>query len=109
MRVTSSSKLKGGDGTAEIIDILEPDEMYGTGRLFGITRMPPGVSAGQHTHSGDFETYYILEGKAKVNDNGKFYELYPGDMIQCKDGDFHAIESIGDCPLVYLAVIIYSR
>jgi quercetin dioxygenase-like cupin family protein len=44
-----------------------------------------------------------------VNDNGTYYELGPGDMLQCKDGDFHGIESIGEEELEYLAVIMYSR
>lgn len=30
-------------------------------------------------------------------------------MLQCKDGDFHGIESIGEEELEYLAVIMYSR
>ena len=29
--------------------------------------------------------------------------------IQCKEGDFHGIENIGEEELEYLAVIMYSR
>lgn len=100
--------LKGGKDTVRIVNILQKDEMYGTGRLFGVSIIPPGGSIGQHTHAGDFETYYILKGKALVNDNGNICELGPGDMTQCKEGDFHSIENIGDVDLEYLAVILYS-
>ncbi|HIW16013.1 MAG TPA: cupin domain-containing protein [Firmicutes bacterium] len=109
MSVASSVRLKDGHGEADIVNILEPEDMFGAGRLFCITKMKPGVSSGPHFHTGDFETYYILKGRALANDNGKLYELEPGDMLQCKDGDFHAIECIGEEELEYLAVIMYSR
>ena len=109
LSVTLEPHLKGGRGTTKVVNILEPNGMYGTGRLFGVSIIPVGGSIGQHTHQGDFETYYILKGKAKVNDNGTEYILEPGDMTHCKDGDFHAIENIGDCDLEYIAVILYSE
>ena len=93
----------------KIVNILEKGEMNGLGRLFGVSIIPPGGSIGQHTHEGDFETYYILKGRARVNDNGNVAELGPGDMTQCKDGNFHSIENIGDVDLEYLAVILYTR
>lgn len=109
MSIVPTVRLKDGNGEADLINLLEPEEMHGAGRLFCITKMKPGVSSGPHTHLGDFEIYYILRGKARVNDNGSLCELGPGDVHQCCDGDFHAIEAIGDEELEYLAVIIYSR
>ncbi|MCC2253395.1 cupin domain-containing protein [Ruminococcus sp. CLA-AA-H200] len=100
--------MKGGKGEVELINILEMDEMYNMGRFFGVTVIPPGCSGGCHTHTGDFETYFILEGKAVINDNGTEYELGPGDMMQCRDGSSHGIRNDGDCDLKYLAVILYS-
>ncbi|MDR3161748.1 MAG: cupin domain-containing protein [Spirochaetaceae bacterium] len=109
LRINLEPNLKGGRETTRIVNILESGEMYGTGRLFGISIIPPGGSIGQHTHRGDFETYYILKGRARVNDNGLWHDLGPGDMTQCRDGDFHAIENAGDTDLEYLAVILYPR
>jgi mannose-6-phosphate isomerase-like protein (cupin superfamily) len=101
--------LKNGKGTVKIINILENAEMNGKGRLFGVSIIPPGGSIGQHTHEGDFETYYILKGKARINDNGRIAEIGPGDMTQCTDGQSHSIENIGDIDLEYLTVILYTR
>jgi mannose-6-phosphate isomerase-like protein (cupin superfamily) len=109
LRLKLEPNLKGGRDTTRVINILESEEMFGTGRLFGVSVIPPGGSIGQHTHQGDFETYYILKGSARVNDNGVFYDLGPGDMTQCRDGDFHSIENTGDIDLEYLAVILYSK
>lgn len=109
LRVEYSPNLKGGKETVKIINILENEDNYGTGRLFGVSIIPVGGSIGKHRHDGDFETYYILKGKARVNDNGNEQILGPGDMTGCKDGDYHAIENIGDCDLEYLAVILYTQ
>ncbi|MDR0759261.1 MAG: cupin domain-containing protein [Treponema sp.] len=109
LHISLEPNLKGGRDTVRIINILEREEMFGTGRLFGVSIIPPGGSIGHHTHEGDFETYYILKGSAQVNDNGVLYDLGPGDMTQCKAGDFHSIENTGAVDLEYLAVILYSK
>jgi mannose-6-phosphate isomerase-like protein (cupin superfamily) len=109
LTVTPEPNLKGGKGTVRVVNILKKEEMNGLGRLFAVSIIPPGCSIGQHTHEGDFETYYILKGRGRVNDNGNVAELEPGDMTQCGDGNFHSIENIGDVDLEYLAVILYTR
>ena len=101
--------LKGGEGTVRVLNILEQQEMFGLGRLFAISIIPPGASIGKHTHEGDFEVYYILKGRARLNDNGQVAELGPGDVSQCRDGHFHSIENIGEEDLEYLAVILYTN
>lgn len=100
--------MKGGKGTIRLINILEKEEMHRVGRFFGITVIPPGCSSGCHTHTGDFEIYYILEGDAVINDNGVEQTLKPGDMMQCMDGCSHGIRNDGNCDLKYLSIILYS-
>jgi len=109
LRTKLEPNLKGGRDTVRIINIVENEALYGAGRLFGVNIIPPGGSIGQHTHQRDFETYYILKGSARVNDNGTVSELGPGDMTQCRDGDFHLIENIGDCDLEFIALILFTR
>lgn len=101
-------KLKSGNGTIQLIDILSLNEMEHKGRLFAVTVIPPGCSIGSHAHKGDFETYYILNGKAEVNDSGKVCEVGPGDVTICEDGSFHSIKNIGEANLEYIALILYS-
>ncbi|KUO61752.1 MAG: cupin [Gracilibacter sp. BRH_c7a] len=108
LRMDYVPNLKGGKDTVKIINILENEDNYG-GRLFGISIIPVGGSIGYHQHIGDFETYYILKGKALINDNGNEQVLNPGDMTHCKDGDWHSIENVGDCELEYVAVILYNK
>jgi len=107
--ITYEPHLKGGRDTVTIENFLLPEEMSGAGRLCGISVIPVGGSIGRHTHTGDFEIYYILEGKAHANDNGREVDLEPGDMLCCFEGDFHEIENSGDIPLRYVAMILYTR
>jgi mannose-6-phosphate isomerase-like protein (cupin superfamily) len=109
LSVDLEQNLKGGQGTVRIINIVEREELYGTGRLLGVSLIPPGGSIGYHAHMGDFETYYILKGRARVNDNGTVGELGPGDMMQCRNGDSHSIDNAGDVDLEYIAVILYAK
>jgi mannose-6-phosphate isomerase-like protein (cupin superfamily) len=71
--------------------------------------LPPGSSIGVHKHVGDHETYFILSGKGRVNDNGVMVDLGPGELNHCLDGQEHGIENVGDADLVYVANILYTE
>lgn len=100
--------LKGGKDTVRLIHFLDVENAYGTGRLFGISVIPPGGSIGYHQHSGDFEIYYILKGCARVVDDGVEGWLEPGDAMLCRDGHSHSIENAEDTDLEYVAVILFN-
>ena len=67
------------DGVGEITvrSLLNgPEEMSQKGRVFGHTTVYPGSEIGYHIHNGDSETYYILSGKGRYNDNGTIVENF---------------------------------
>ena len=86
--VTTSEKFKGGKGLLISHDILSAEELAPHGRKFGLTVLPPGSSIGDHTHAGDSETYFILKGKARYNDNGTIVEEGKYDELIAKGGCF---------------------
>ncbi len=98
--------LKGGKGYVTIIRLLEEEEFLGKGKLFGKAIIKPGNSIGYHQHKKDQETYYILNGHAMYNDNGKEVFLESGDFTICRPGEFHSIEAIGDEDLEFLMLIL---
>lgn len=100
--------LRGGEGIIDIINFFDKDDFGGMGRLYGISVIHPGCSIGCHTHTGEQEAYYILEGVAQYNDNGQEVTLNPGDLAICRDGEFHAIQNDGDADLRYIALISYT-
>ena len=109
MKVDVHSQFLGGKGILKNTHFLDKEDATGAGRLFAKSILSPGSSIGYHTHKGDFEVYYILSGKALVNDNGEEHVLEPGDSILTKNGLSHSIENIGDVDLEYIALIIFDK
>ena len=106
--VDRNENMRGGDGIIELNHLLNKDEFGGAGRLFSLLRIEPGDFIGYHIHENEQETFYILEGEALYNENGTEVVLKPGDVALCKDGEHHAIKSIGKETLVFFGLITYT-
>lgn len=97
-----------GMGEITVREILEgPEEMYQKGRVFAHTTVYPGSAIGYHVHDHESETYYILKGTARFNDNGKEVILHPGDVAFTGSGEGHGIAAIGEEPVEMIALILY--
>lgn len=96
-----------GVGEITVRSLLNgPAELYEKGRVFAHTTVYPGSRIGNHQHTGESETYYILSGKGKYYDNGTYIDVHPGDVYFCGDGESHGIEAI-DEPIELIALILY--
>jgi len=107
---TTITKPAPFDGIGEITvrNILNgPEEMEHKGRAFCHTTVHPGSQLGLHTHKGDAETYYILSGSGEYNDNGTIYDVQPGDVYYCGEGDSHSIKAVGE-PIEMISLILYT-
>ena len=104
--VTVHNNMRGGNLSVTVDDYMTMEEFNGRGRLFGSNTIPPKGSIGYHVHEGETEAYYILQGKAKYNDNGTDTTVKAGDVTYCASGCGHGIENIGDEDLVFIAVIL---
>ena len=109
LKVDVHNEFRGGKGSIIFEHFMDQQMANGAGRLFAKTIVPPGSSVGLHKHEGDSEVYFILEGKALLNDNGVEVEVGPGDVNFCRDGESHGIENIGTSDLVYIAVILFTK
>jgi mannose-6-phosphate isomerase-like protein (cupin superfamily) len=98
----------GGKGELESIALLQPDDFKGKGRMFAHNFLKPGSSIGLHTHTGDFEIYYILNGEGIFVDNGKDVQVSKGDVLITYDGENHALKNTGNVDIEFLACIIFS-
>lgn len=98
-----------GKGEITVRNLLNgPAEMSGKGRVFSHTTVYPGSAIGYHLHKGDSETYYILSGKGRYNDNGVMTTVEAGDVTYTPPGQGHGLECLGDEPIEMIALILYE-
>ena len=106
--VTKPAPFNGvGEITVRIL-LNGPEEMSRKGRVFAHTTVHPGSAIGYHVHQGDSETYYILSGTGRYNDNGSIVTVTAGDVTYTAPGEGHGIECVGDEPIEMIALILYE-
>ena len=98
--------MRDGQGRALIDHIADKPFLPDNYRLMSVITLEPGCSIGPHKHSGESETFHILEGTATMNDNGQEAVLHPGDTCITYDGQTHSVINNGNEPLKIMAVII---
>jgi len=64
--------------------------------------VPVGVVTELHHHPKTEEIYYILSGTGKMEIDGEFREIGPGDAIAIGPGKWHRIRNDGSKDLVFL-------
>ena len=101
--------FKGGAGCLEKYDILTPEEMYGKGRVCSVMTLQPGSEIGKHRHEGDCEVFLILSGTGKYLLDGAFVDAQPGDVLFADDGEEHCMVNDGAEPLVFAAIVLYTK
>ncbi len=101
-------RMRDGTGAVELLHIYRKEELAAKTRLFARLRLAPGSSIGYHTHDGEEEVYYILQGTATVNDQGVTSTVGPGDAVLTGGGAGHAISNQGTEAVELLAVILVS-
>lgn len=102
----SREKMRGGNGEVHFIHLFQKEELKGKCRLFSKITIPPGNSIGFHDHADEEEVYFILKGRAEVQDGNEVREVGPGDAVLTGEGAGHSIKNIGTDSLEFLAVIL---
>lgn len=106
MKFKTRENMRDGDGAVKVTDVLSSEEYNGKARLVGVLTLEPGCSIGEHLHENEEEIFYILEGTATYNDNGRTEILNVGDASICKGGENHSIANKSDKTLKVFAVIL---
>ena len=108
IKLETQSNVRGGKGDVNFKYLLGDKELNGKNRLFAELTIKPGCSIGYHVHQGESETYYIISGTGKYDDNGTTRTVKPGDVTFTDSGCGHAIENAGSENLVFMALIILA-
>lgn len=109
MTATVKVNMRGGDGQAVVTDILNKGEYKGSARLLGTILLEPGCSIGEHIHENEEEVFYVIEGTATYDDNGKTEILHKGDSCICLGGQKHSIANCTENEnlTVFAAILTY--
>ncbi len=74
-----------------------------------VAEIPPGMSAGRHTHPGP-ETSYVIEGSASLEVEGEVPRVVKaGDSFSIPAGKVHDAKVVGDKPVKVLATYIVEK
>ena len=92
--------FKGGAGEAQVRTAVQD----GMGRILSLT-LPAGSSIGLHTHEGNSEIVFILEGKGKMLCDGRYEELSAGSCTYCPEGHEHSLINDSKGDLIFYAVV----
>ena len=98
--------MRGGKGAVTLEHWFKPEAFGAKVRLCTRMTLAPGSSIGSHTHEAEDEIYLVLSGSGKIQENGAWVPIGPGDAILTGKGGTHGVENTGAEPLVIAAVII---
>ncbi len=104
-RTEMRENMRGGQGKIKIEHLWQPEEMEHRARLFARLTIEPECGIGFHEHLGEAEVFVVISGQAKMMDHDQEVILRAGDTILTSESG-HAVEAIGDQPLIMLAVIL---
>jgi len=105
MKTEIKEKMRGGEGRAELVHLVDCQNEKNIRMLAEIT-LQPGCSIGNHSHENETEYFLILSGEGIVNDNGTEKPVKSGDAVITGNGASHSIRNNGSVPLVLHAVIV---
>lgn len=94
--------LRGGEGSCTLYKLQDLPIQY---NMFAKIVIPPASSIGLHTHLGDEEIIYCLEGKGKVIVEGEIKELTTGMINVCKENHAHSVINDSDDDLVIIGIV----
>lgn len=108
MQTQVREHMRGGEKNVRITNILEQGEYQGNARMIAQIVLEPGASIGEHVHDNEEEVFYILDGEAVYNDNGREEILMPGDSCVCLGSQKHAIRNASEEDTLRMLAIILT-
>ena len=92
-----------------IIDFKNMEEQILPNFKGGEKTYESGASIGLHTHEGNCEMFYIIEGTGKVLMDGEYERVEAGVCHYCPKGHTHSLINDSDSDLVFYAVVAEQK
>lgn len=115
IRAAEQEELKGEairDGVGEAFSrLLVKNQLKGQSSIVAIGehRLPAGTTYGQRLQHNTEEIFYIMDGKAEVEWEGKKEVINPGDLVHASHGEVLAIANPGPEELRFLGIMLAQK
>ena len=73
------------------------------------TRLYPGKQTTGHTHAGQEEVYFFIEGEGLMKIEEALWPVKAGDIKLIEDGEFHQVINDGEGDLYFVCVFDGKR
>lgn len=109
------SKLKlsidniGGEVVKDNETYVLRDNKFLKNLVVSSTFLKPKQSTRGHTHAGQEEVYYFINGNGRMELDGEVFEVRSGDVVLIPDGAFHRVHNPTDQPLYFVCVFDGKR
>lgn len=97
-------------------EIVKQDERYTVvdnkelnNLVLSSTKLNPGKSTSGHSHAGQEEVYFFIDGIGEMQIDEDRFNVKPGDVIQIRDGAFHRVFNTSDGELYFVCVFDGKR
>ncbi len=70
-----------------------------------VIEVPPECGPPMHSHAGDSEFFFVLEGTLTISDPEGDIQAKPGDFVYLRAGGSHAFRNNSDRPVRALAMV----
>ena len=99
-----------GKGALDWIEVLDGEDLKARGLNFVHDDiLPPGVSIGNHRHTGDEEYYYIVSGTGIMTLDQERIVVAAGDITAVYSGGVHGLENTGNEDLRIIVISAHSK
>ena len=85
------------------------DNNFGKNLTLSSTFLRANKSTNGHSHTGQEEVYFFIEGKGKMEVDDETFNVGKGDIICIEDGEYHRVHNNSHLGLSFVCVFDGGR
>ena len=99
----------GGEVIKDNSTYLLKDNAFGNNLVLSSTFLRANQKTNGHTHEGQEEVYFFVEGEGEMTIDDNTFKVKQGDVICIEDGEFHRVKITGHLGLYFVCVFDGGR
>lgn len=99
----------GGEVIKDNATYLLKDNAFGNNLVLSSTFLRANQKTNGHTHKGQEEVYFFVEGEGEMQIDDERFPVTAGDIVLVEDGEFHRVFNTGHLGLYFVCVFDGKR